>query len=105
MSSPNNYQLMRAKLKAATKAYVKAKEKFDADPTPENRDKERLMRGIVRGQAMMLLAFFRPYQHSDKQEIESIEYEYGFPHDNSDHRLMPEKSPTMVAFIKKTYDM
>ena len=101
----DTYYLLRAKMKAATKAYRKAKEKLDAEPTRENRDKERLMRGIVRGQAMMLLAYSRPSQHSDKHEVESIEYEFGFPHDNSDHQYLPEKSPTMIAALKRAYDM
>lgn len=104
MSKESIYRLMRAKMKASVKAYIKAREKLDADPTRENRDKERLLRGIVRGQAMMLLTFFRPSQHADKHEVESIEYEFGFPHDNSQHQYLPEKSPTMTAYARRAYD-
>lgn len=103
MSKESIYKIMRAKMKASVKAYLKAREKFDAEPTPANRDKERLLRGIVRGQAMMLLTFFRPSQHSNKHEVESIEYEFGFPHDNDANHYLPEKSPTMIEYARR-YD-
>lgn len=96
-------RLMAAKLRGAIKTYLKTKAELDSSPDPSEAlcDKERLQRGIVRGQAMMLLAFFRPDQHKNKLEIESIEQEFGFPHP---HVSLPPVSPTMKAFIEEYYD-
>lgn len=90
-------RLMKQKLRVATNTYLKFKEEADLDD-PEQLAKERLLRGIVRGQAMMLLTFIHPDEHKDKKKIEHIEWMNGFPHP---HRLPPPppKSPTMIAFL------
>lgn len=94
---------MRAKLRGSIQTYLKTKAQLDGekDPTESLCDKERLQRGIVRGQAMMLLAFLRPGFDKDKDEIESIEQEHGFPHD---HRPKLTPSPTLTKFINEYYD-
>lgn len=101
MSKDSLDRLMRAKLRGAVKTYIKAKEELDRNPSNKNRDKERLLRGIVRGQAMLLLTFFRPSQHSDKEEVIDIEQEHGFPHER-DRGF--ESSPTLKEFLRNYYD-
>lgn len=95
-------RLMKAKLRGAIKSYLKTKAELDAHPAPPEKlcDKERLQRGIVRGQAMMLLTFLRPSQHSLKDEVEDVEQEFGFPHARERARV----SPTMKAFTDQYYD-
>lgn len=102
MSRESLDRLMKAKLRGAVKTYLKTKAELDATDNPSEKlcDKERLQRGIVRGQAMMLLAFLRPSQHSIKEEVEDIEQEFGFPHDRPRARV----SPTMKAFTDAYYD-
>lgn len=96
-------RLMKKKLRVAVNTYLEFKEKFDAedDPSAEMRDKERLLRGIVRGQAMIIQTFVDPPNHKDKKKIEHMEWLCGFPHKS--HRLPPPppKSPTMVAHLVK----
>lgn len=94
---------MKAKLRGSIQTYLKTKEQLDSteNPTEALCDKERLQRGIVRGQAMMLLAFLRPGFDKVKDEIESIEQEFGFPHD---HRPKLTPSPTLTKFVQEYYD-
>lgn len=101
MSKDSLDRLMKAKLRGSIKTYLATKEELDRNPNNKLRDKERLLRGIVRGQAMMLLTFFRPSQHTDKDEIASIEQEFGFPHERDKGY---ESSPTLKAFLKRYYD-
>lgn len=102
MSRESLDRLMKAKLRGAIKSYLLTKAELDAhdDPPEKLCDKERLQRGIVRGQAMMLLAFLRPSQHKLKDEVEDIEQEFGFPHERARARV----SPTLKAFTDQYYD-
>lgn len=95
-------RLMKAKLRGAIKTYLRTKAELDASDAPSEKlcDKERLQRGIVRGQAMMLLTFLRPSQHSLKDEVEDVEQEFGFPHTRERARV----SPTMKAATDRLYD-
>jgi hypothetical protein len=74
-------EIMKSKLRASVKAYNKIKTDLDATPedeqTPDMFDKERLYRGIVRGQVMMYIAFSNPQYHNDKDMVTQHEVRLG----------------------------
>lgn len=74
-------ELFKAKLRSSVKAYNKIKNDLDALPEDERTedmfDKERLYRGIVRGQVMMYITFTQPQYHNDKDMVTQHEVRLG----------------------------
>jgi hypothetical protein len=78
------HEIMKAKLRGAVKSYLRIKAELDAaekndEATDDMYDKERLYRGIVRGQAMMLLAYANPAFHKDLEQVKYTEETFGMP--------------------------
>jgi predicted RNase H-like nuclease (RuvC/YqgF family) len=93
------YEIMKAKLRGAVKSYNKIKADLDEaeardEATDDMYDKERLYRGIVRGQSMMFLAYSNPQFHKDTEQIKYIEEKFGMPVQGESRR--PPVSPRFI---------
>ena len=94
------HEIMKAKLRGAVKAYLKIKADLDAaeardEATDDMYDKERLYRGIVRGQSMMFLAYENPTFHKDMEQVKYIEEKFGMPAQGESRR--PPVSPRFAT--------
>lgn len=86
---PSLQRLFEAKMRTAVKAYNKVYDELDEkNHNPESgegyavefiqlKNKERLLRGMVRGSAQMLLCLYRPYEHKSQDAIKELEHDFG----------------------------
>lgn len=85
---PSLQRLFEAKMRTAVKAYNKQYDRLneltlmfeDAESMPDviaAKNKERLLRGMVRGSAQMLLCLYRPYEHKSQDAIKELEHDFG----------------------------
>jgi len=108
-TQPSLLAQWQRKFKTAVRSYLKAKQYLDTlpdtatdDEYADARDKERLLRGIVRGEAQCLIILSRPWQADDKVAIADLEIDYGMPGERSKPR--PGVSPTISAWFEEYYD-
>jgi hypothetical protein len=98
-AQPSLLRQWQSRFKATVASYLKAKAELDADP--ENRalrDRERMLRGVVRGGAQMLIILCRPWEWKDNTAILDMEIDYGMPGKRSKPR--PGVSPTVSKFLE-----
>lgn len=84
---PSLQRLFEAKMRTAVKAYNKQYEvlkqaeqeahTWGDEEFTAAKNKERLLRGMVRGSAQMLLCLYRPYEHKNQDAIKEIEHDFG----------------------------
>lgn len=86
---PSLQRLFEAKMRTSVKAYNKTYdelENYQHDPADADlpdtdyqslKNKERLLRGMVRGSAQMLLCLYRPYEHKNQDALKEIEADFG----------------------------
>jgi len=109
-SQPSLLRMWQSRFKATVASYVKAKAELDATPMPQvtnwaeleeylkRRDRERMIRGVVRGGAQMLIILCRPWEAKDNAAILDLEIDYGMPGKRSKPR--PGVSPSMSKFLE-----
>lgn len=102
-AQPSLLRMWQSRFKATVASYLKAKEALDAHPFMDEeyqklRDRERMLRGVVRGGAQMLIIMVRPYEAKDNVKILDLEIDYGMPGQRS--RPRPGVSPTMSKFLE-----
>lgn len=102
-AQPSLLRQWQSRFKATVAAYLKAKAELDATPKGhqeylKRRDRERMLRGVVRGGAQMLIILCRPWEWKDNVAILDMEIDYGMPGKRSKPR--PGVSPTMSKFLE-----
>lgn len=98
-AQPSLLRMWQSRFKATVASYLKAKAALDADPENQQlRDRERMLRGVVRGGAQMLIIMVRPWEYKDNEKILDLEIDYGMPGKRS--RPLPGVSPSMSKFLE-----
>lgn len=102
-AQPSLLRMWQSRFKATVAAYLKAKATLDATPKEDEaylawRDRERMLRGVVRGGAQMLIILVRPWEAKDNEKILDLEIDYGMPGKRS--RPLPGVSPSMSKFLE-----
>lgn len=99
----------QTRFKSSVKQYNEALDKMntladsdDGSAYDNARDRERLLRGVVRGNAQCLIILCRPWQANDNTEIADLEIDYGMPGKRSKPR--PGVSPTISKWFAEWYD-
>lgn len=105
---PTLLRLWRARMRSAVKAYLVAKDNLDTLADTEDgdayetaRDKERLLRGIVRGMATMYLVLADPANANNKVALSDLEIDFGMPGKRS--KPKPGTSDTFLRWYKEYY--
>lgn len=98
----------QTRFKGSVKQYLKAKEYLDTLPDTATDDeyfkaygRERLLRGVVRGNAQTLIILSRPFQANDNVAIGDLEIDYGMPGERSKPR--PGTSPSFSKWYEEYY--
>lgn len=107
-AQPSLLRQWQSRFKATVAAYLKAKAELDEIEADRHiyagsewqkaRDRERMLRGVVRGGAQMLIILVRPWEWKDNTAILDMEIDYGMPGERSKPR--PGVSPTMSKFLE-----
>lgn len=106
VAQPSLLRMWQARFKATVASYLKAYEALESY-YPQNpdepewlelRERERMLRGVVRGGAQMLIILTRPYEAKDNQAIMDLEIDYGMPGKRS--KPLPGVSPSMSKFLE-----
>lgn len=107
-TQPSILRMLQTRMKSAVKQYVVALDNMnaladsdDGDAYDAARDRERLLRGVVRGSAQMYIAVANPAQASSKDAINDLEVDYGFPGTRS--RPRAKASDTVSKFLDEYY--
>lgn len=107
-TQPSILRMLQARMKSAVKQYVAALDQMnalaegeDGDAYDKARDRERLLRGVVRGSAQMYIAVANPAQANSKDAINDLEVDYGFPGQRS--RPRAKASDTVSKFLDEYY--
>ena len=107
-TQPSILVMMKKRLKSAIRQYNEAREKLahidsltDPEAYDKARDRERLLRGVVRGSAQMYLCVATPAEASNKDSINDLEVDYGFPGTRS--RPRARASEVGAAFLREYY--
>jgi len=108
-TQPSILRTLKARMQSSVKQYLAAKKYLDTLPDDADddeygkaKDRERLLRGVVRGSAQMFIAVANPAQQSNKDAINDLEIDYGMPGKRS--RKKPEVSQAVTNFLKDYYD-
>lgn len=109
-TQPSILTMMQRRMRSAVRQYNQAKARLDAledEPTTkaelrEAHNRERLLRGVVRGSAQMYLCVANPAEASNKDSINDLEVDYGFPGKRSRPKAMP--SEVGAKFLREYYD-
>lgn len=108
-TQPSILNMLKARLKSSVKQYLVAKQQMDdladgedGDAYDKARDRERLLRGVVRGCAQMFIAVANPAEASSKTAIADLEIDYGMPGKRS--RSRPPVSDSVTKFLKEYYE-
>lgn len=108
-TQPSILKVLKARLTNSVKQYVEAKrildtlpDNADDDEYGKAKDRERLLRGVVRGCAQMYIVVANPAQQSDKNAINDLEIDYGMPGKRSKPKAQP--SDIGAKFLKEYYD-
>lgn len=114
-TQPSLLRMMQARFLSQIKTYKQAKADLDEyeakldQYTPKNedpkwlklRDKERLLRGIVRGSAQMLIIVATPHEAKDNNAINDLEVDSGMPGTRSKPKA--RASEFAKAFLDRYY--
>lgn len=108
-TQPSILRTLKSRMKSSVAQYVKAKEYLDTLPDDVDddeygkaKDRERLLRGVVRGSAQMFIAVANPAQQSNKNAINDLEIDYGMPGKRS--RPKAQVSDNVTKFLDSYYD-
>lgn len=105
--------MMQSRFLAQIKSYKKTKAELDelverfneneepgmAEQIERLKAKERLLRGVVRGAAQMLIIISNPAEAKDNDAINDLEIDSGMPGKRS--RPKPGVSPTITNFLDR----
>jgi len=112
-AQPSLLRQWQSRFKATVAAYLKAKADLDRldkllrETSPDTAliqeqqaafARERMLRGVVRGGAQMLIILVRPWEWKDNAAILDMEIDYGMPGKRSKPR--PGVSPSMSKFLE-----
>lgn len=111
-AQPSLLRQWQSRFKATVASYLKAKADLDEyrhnvneghrhhdeDEAQQLRDRERMLRGVVRGGAQMLIILTNPWSWKNNEAILDLEIDYGMPGKRSKPR--PGVSPTMSKFLE-----
>lgn len=112
-SQPSLLRQWQARFKATVASYLKAKEELDRinaaidDRGPDSaliieqqraHDRERMLRGVVRGGAQMLIILARPWDAKNADAIKDMEIDYGMPGKRSKPRA--QVSPAISKYVE-----
>jgi len=107
-TQPSILRMLQARMKSSVKQYVAALDQMnnlaegeDGDAYDKARDRERLLRGVVRGSAQMYIAVANPAQANSKDAINDLEVDYGFPGQRS--RPRAAASTNVSKFLDEYY--
>lgn len=107
-TQPSIINMMKVRLKSSIKQYIQAVDQMnaladgeDGDAYDKARDRERLLRGVVRGSAQMFLCVANPAEANRKESINDIEVDYGFPGKRS--RPKAPASTRVAEFLDQYY--
>ena len=109
-TQPSILKMLQARLRSSVVQYKKAKAILDTLSATETnddeyykaRDRERLLRGVVRGCAQMFICVANPAQANSKDAINDLEIDYGVPGKRS--RPKAQVSETVAKFMEEYYD-
>lgn len=111
MASPQPSLLVawKKRMMSVVRQYLKAKAILDTLPDSASdddyakaRDRERLLRGVVRGSAQMYIILVRPYEADSNDAINDLEIDFGMPGKRS--RAKAQVSETVAKFMEEYYD-
>jgi len=111
-AQPSLLRMWQARFKAQVAAYIKAKEEYDLLEERQNdapdtagavdlhaaERKERLLRGVVRGSAQMLIILTNPASAKDMKAVADLEIDYGMPGKRNRPRV--GTSPTVSKYLE-----
>jgi hypothetical protein len=105
---PSLLKTLKARLVNSIKQYNQAldilntlPDDADDDAYGKAKDRERLLRGVVRGSAQMYIVVANPAQQSDKNAINDLEIDYGMPGKRS--RPRAKASDIGSKFLEEYY--
>lgn len=106
-SQPSLLEMWQTRFKSTVKQYNEALDAMhavegDGDAYDKARDRERLLRGVVRGGAQMLIILARPYEANSTTAIKDLEIDYGVPGERS--RPLPGVSPSIAKLFPEHMD-
>lgn len=108
-TQPSILRMFKARMTSSVKQYLAAldilntlADEEDGDAYEKARDRERLLRGVVRGSAQMYIALANPAQASSKDAINDLEIDYGMPGKRSTPKA--EVSNNVKKFLEEYYD-
>lgn len=108
-TQPSILRTLKARMKSSVNQYLKAKEYLDTLPDDADddeygkaKDRERLLRGVVRGSAQMFIAVANPAEQNNKNAINDLEIDYGMPGKRS--RQRPPVSENVTKFMEQYYE-
>jgi hypothetical protein len=111
MASPQPSLLVawKKRMMSVVRQYLKAKAILDTLPDSASdddyakaRDRERLLRGVVRGSAQMYIILVRPYEADSNDAINDLEIDFGMPGKRS--RAKAQVSETVAKFMEDYYE-
>lgn len=107
-AQPSLLRQWQARFKSTVAAYLKALEEFERveaaghiygeDEWQKARDRERMLRGVVRGGAQMLIILAQPWNAKNTDAIRDMEIDYGMPGKRSKPR--PGVSPAISKYVE-----
>jgi hypothetical protein len=112
-AQPSLLRQWQARFKATVASYLKAKAELDRisaqleELSPDTaliqehqaaHDRERMLRGVVRGGAQMLIILARPWDAKNTDAIKDMEIDYGMPGKRSKPRA--QVSPAISKYIE-----
>jgi hypothetical protein len=107
-TQPSILKVLKARLTNSVKQYNEAKRILDTIPDDADddaygkaKDRERLLRGVVRGCAQMYIVVANPAQQNSKDAINDLEIDYGLPGKRS--RPRAKASDIGANFLKEYY--
>jgi hypothetical protein len=108
-TQPSILRTLKARLKNSVVQYNKAKRILDTLPDDASddeygnaKDRERLLRGVVRGCAQMYIVVANPAEQNSKDAINDLEIDYGMIGKRS--KPKPKASDIGSKFLEEYYD-
>lgn len=107
-AQPSVLEMMKKRLRSAVKQYNDAVAKLNSIKDEESEayykayDRERLLRGVVRGSAQMYICLANPAEANRKESINDLEIDYGMPGKRS--RPRATASDTVSKFLSEYYE-
>lgn len=106
---PSLLTMWQKRMMSVVRQYNKAKgildtlpDSADDDAYAKAKDRERLLRGVVRGSAQMYIILVRPYEADSNDAINDLEIDFGMPGKRS--RAKAQVSESVAKFMEEYYD-